>query len=82
MNTPAARIEDLPHVDASLNYLLPMAERPRNYTFDPPAGIPRSNSAHESRTVPIHDARAQLWSDALVTSGLQIARPDSEMDSL
>ena len=27
----------------TLNYLAPMAERPRNYTFDPPPGVPRSN---------------------------------------
>ncbi len=34
-----------------------MAERPRNYTFDPPPGVPRSNSTHEAHIVPIHDAR-------------------------
>ena len=41
----------------TLNYLAPMTERPRNYTFDPPPGVPRSNSAHEAHIVPIHDAR-------------------------
>ena len=35
---------DLPHIEATLNYLAPMAERPRNYTFDPPPGVARSNS--------------------------------------
>ena len=34
----SVRIADLPHVEAELNYLAPMAERPRNYTYDPPAG--------------------------------------------
>ncbi len=52
-----ARISDLPHIDATLNYLAPMAERPRNYTFDPPPGIPRSNSEAEPHTVPIYSAR-------------------------
>ena len=42
MNTD--RFDDLPHIEATLNYLAPMAERPRNYTFDPPPGVPRSNS--------------------------------------
>jgi hypothetical protein len=50
--------QDLNHVDAVLNYLAPMAERPRNYTFDPPPGVPRSNSQPEAHTMPIHDARA------------------------
>jgi hypothetical protein len=77
MNTPAARIEDLPHVDASLNYLLPMAERPRNYTFDPPAGIPRSNSAHESRTVPIHDARVIASDISLDREGFAVLHQPS-----
>jgi len=53
----STRIEQLPHVDATLNYLAPMAERPRNYTFEPPAGVPRSNSQRESHKVPIHDVR-------------------------
>jgi hypothetical protein len=48
-------LQDLRHVQAQLNYLAPMAERPRNYTFDPPPGVPRSNSATEVHTVPIYD---------------------------
>jgi hypothetical protein len=57
MNATATRVSDLPHIDAQLNYLRPMADRPRNYTFDPPPGVPRSNTAHEGHIVPIHDAR-------------------------
>jgi hypothetical protein len=49
------RLQDLPHVEAQLNYLAPMVERPRNYTFDPPPGVARSNSTHEAHTVPIFD---------------------------
>lgn len=48
---------DLPHVEAELNYLAATAERPRNYTYDPPAGIPRSNTTRDTHRVPIHDAR-------------------------
>jgi hypothetical protein len=58
MNANVARISDLAHIEAQLSYLAPMAERPRNYTFDPPPGVPRSNSTHEAHTVAIHDARA------------------------
>ncbi len=58
MSVTAERTSDLAHVDATLNYLAPMAERPRNYTFDPPPGVARSNSTSEAHTVPIHNARA------------------------
>jgi hypothetical protein len=34
-----------------------MTERARNYTFDPPPGVPRSNVRREAHTVPVHDAR-------------------------
>jgi hypothetical protein len=53
----AERLDDLPYIKAELNYLVPMNERPRNYTFDPPPGVPRSNTAHEAHRVPIHSAR-------------------------
>ncbi len=58
MSVTAERTSDLAHVEATLNYLAPMTDRPRNYTFDPPPGVPRSNSTHEAHTVAVHDARA------------------------
>jgi hypothetical protein len=48
---------DLPHLNAGLQYLGRMAERPRSYTFDPPPGVPRSNAVHETHVVPIYDVR-------------------------
>lgn len=48
---------NLSSVVAEMNYIAPMVERPRNYTFDPPPGIPRSNTENEPHTVAIHDAR-------------------------
>jgi hypothetical protein len=48
---------ELPHVDAALNYLAPMRERVRNYAYEPPPGVPRSNTAPEAHIVPIYDAR-------------------------
>ncbi len=48
---------DLPHVWADLHYLGAMNERPRNYTYDPPPGVPRSNIFSETHRVPIHDLR-------------------------
>ncbi|MCA0249202.1 MAG: methyltransferase [Proteobacteria bacterium] len=50
-------LSNLSHVTADMNYLVPMAERPRNYTFEPPAGVPRTNAEHEVHAVKIRDAR-------------------------
>src|SRR4051794_8197341 len=47
----------LPFIEADLHYLGRMTERPRNYTFDPPPGVPRSNIVSETHRVPIHDLR-------------------------
>jgi hypothetical protein len=49
---------DLPFVQGELNYLARMTERPRNYTYDPPPGVPRSNVVHETHVVPVYDLRA------------------------
>ncbi len=55
--TVAERSVELPQVEAALNYLAPMQERPRTYTFDPPPGVARSNLAIEPHRVPIRSAR-------------------------
>jgi hypothetical protein len=77
MNANVARISDLAHIDAQLNYLAPMAERPRNYTFDPPPGVPRSNSTHEAHTVAIHDARPLASEISLDREGFAVLHQQS-----
>jgi hypothetical protein len=57
MSLQANLVATLPHVLADMNYLGPMSERPRNYTFEPPAGIPLSNVVNETHQVAIRDAR-------------------------
>ncbi|KAF3889587.1 MULTISPECIES: CmcJ/NvfI family oxidoreductase [Nostocales] len=48
----------LPFVEANLNYLVPMAERPVNYTYEPPSGIPRHNGTYQTHKFPIYNARS------------------------
>jgi hypothetical protein len=67
----------LPHIEAQLNYLAPMAERPRSYTFDPPPGVPRSNSTHEAHTVAIHDARPLASEISLDREGFAVLHQQS-----
>lgn len=63
---------DLPYVEAALNYLSPMTERPRNYTFDPPPRVPRSNTVHETHRMPIYDARRIASTVSLDGEGFDI----------
>jgi hypothetical protein len=65
---------DLPHVEADLHYLAQMTERPRNYTFDPPPGVPRSNTVHETHHVPVYDARATAPNASLDREGFELLR--------
>ena len=50
-----SNFETLPFVEAELNYLAPMAERPRYYAYD--AGEVSSNMTPEPHRVPIRDMR-------------------------
>lgn len=74
---PARSIVELPHVDAELHYLSPMAERPRYYTYEPPAGVPRSNIVREAHTMPIHDLRAIASEISLDREGFALLRHKS-----
>jgi hypothetical protein len=43
---------------ATLNYLAPTTERPRNYTYEPEPGTPRSTTVSEPHPVAINDIRS------------------------
>ena len=48
----------LPSVEANLSYLIPMAEKPVNYTYEPPPGISRTNATYQTHKLPIYNARS------------------------
>ncbi|WP_414753460.1 CmcJ/NvfI family oxidoreductase [Anabaena sp. CCY 9910] len=48
----------LPSVEANLSYLIPMAEKPVNYTYEPPPGVPRTNGTFQTYKLPIYNARS------------------------
>ena len=62
-------VEELPYVEANLHYLVPMAEKPVNYTYEPPAGIPRQNGVYEPQSLPIRNARSILGQISLDREG-------------
>jgi hypothetical protein len=57
MSLQSGIIANLATVQADMNYIAPMLDRPRNYTFEPPPGVPRSNVVNDARRVAVHDAR-------------------------
>jgi len=50
-------IDQLPYVEAELNYLAPMTERPRYYAYEPQPGEPHSNLTPEPHQMHIHSLR-------------------------
>jgi hypothetical protein len=74
MNT---HTDALPHVEAALHYLAPMTERPRNYTYDPPPGVPRSNSVAETHVVPVLSVRPIAQEISLDREGFAVVHHNS-----
>ncbi|MBD2101639.1 CmcJ/NvfI family oxidoreductase [Leptolyngbya sp. FACHB-261] len=75
---PDPIFEDSSPVEATLNYLAPMAEKLVNYTFEPPSGIPQSNGTYELRKVPIHNARLSAQELSLDREGFNlVVRPST-----
>ena len=63
---------EVPHfvgTQADLQFLVPQADKPHTYAFDPPGGGPRSNARYAPHRVPIHDARRNAASFALDREG-------------
>jgi hypothetical protein len=67
-------------IEAALNYLGPLTERPRNYTFDPPRGEPRTNIVPEPHLVPIRDARAAAAAFRLDDHGFAVIKAPAAFD--
>jgi hypothetical protein len=68
---------ELPAVEAELNYMERMAERPRNYTYEPPAGVARSNAVPEPHQVTIRNARPIASQITLDGEGFALIRQRS-----
>jgi hypothetical protein len=70
-------IAALPAVEAELNYTVPMTERARDYAYDPPAGVPHSNTTLEARRFAIRDIRAIAARPSLDGEGFAALRHHS-----
>jgi len=50
-------LSSLPQVTGDVVYLARTAERPHTYTYEPPAGVAKTNIVNDPHTVPIFDMR-------------------------
>jgi len=69
-------------VEATLNYLADMAERPAYYLYPPPPGIPWRNTKGDRRRLPIHDARDLPAAPTLDTEGFALAELETAVENL
>jgi hypothetical protein len=68
------RTNGLAYVTAPLQYMIPMAEKPRSYAFRPPAGVPVRTSRYAEHPVPIRDGRAVVAGLSLDAHGFALLR--------
>jgi hypothetical protein len=71
--------DQLPFIEAELNYLAPMVDKPYNLTYDPPPGKPRTNALQEPRRVKVFDARSLAPSLSLDRQGYAFVRRQSQV---
>ena len=67
----------LEHVEASLNYLAPDSEKPVNYMYRPPEGVPARTGTYVKHTMPIYNARAILDELSLDRQGFALVHQQS-----
>ena len=77
MSEVPVTVEDLPAVEAELNYLSLHSPKPRTYTYEPPAGVPRSTAVQQPYLLPVHDARPIADSVSLDIEGFGLVRQRS-----
>ena len=61
-------------VVAPLNFMVPMAEKPYSYNYDPPPGVPPRNTENIAYNITVHDARAVEGALSLDREGFVLVR--------
>ena len=72
-------VADLQSVLAPLNFLVPMAEKPVAYNYDPPPGTPVRTGRNEEHRVIIRDARPMIGQLSLDNEGFVLLRHQTAM---
>ena len=75
----ALAIEQLPHVDAALSYIVPTRDKPRSLEYEPPPGVPRMTAVYRDHTVTIRDVRPIASTVSLEREGFQLVTAASRV---
>jgi len=68
-------------IEAELNYLAPMRQKPFNYLYEPPSGIPLQNIELDAHCVSIHNGRSRSSDPSLDREGFAfITQPSTVRD--
>jgi len=68
-------------IEAPLNFLRPMAERPVSYQYDPPPGVPARTGQLDAHVIAIEDARPLAATLSLDVHGFALLRAPSAFGS-
>src|ERR1700739_4999489 len=74
-----SNLDSLPYVEAQLNYLGPMTERPRYYAYETDAGEQGSHMTYDPHTMRIHDLRPIASELGLDTQGFALVEQRSQV---
>ena len=80
-NVASQLSEQRPPVQAPLNYLAKMAEKPYSYTYTPPPGVAQTNRRIARQTVAIHDARTIADRLSLDREGFALTQYESAVSN-
>ncbi len=69
----------LPHVEGVFHYLAPMDEKPRNYTYEPPPGVPQTNASYEPHSMQVFDIRPVMHQVSVDAEGVQLVERRSNV---
>jgi hypothetical protein len=74
-------VENLPQVEATLNYLIPMTEKPVYYIQETPAELPQHRGSFESHKLPIRNAHPVVQNLSLDREGFALATHHSTVQN-
>lgn len=74
MSLEPSVIDSLPAVEAVLNYLVPTADKPFRYTYEPPLGVPLDNQSYAPHGFRIRDARQVAARTSLDEEGFALVQ--------
>jgi hypothetical protein len=72
-------IVGLPHVTASLSYIVPTADKPHSYMYEPPPGVPKISASYEKHSAAVRSMRPIAHRISLDVEGFRLLQHRSSV---